>query len=379
MVSLPSTTLVAAHLRHRLPKSVFEPARSRLLWLPVHFLVAAGAMVGIALSELLLVRLGLSLLVGVCFAGLAFVAHEALHGALCRRSRLRKWIGFLGFLPFCLSPRLWTVWHNRVHHGNTNRQGRDPDAMATLEEYKENRLARLSSELQYRCRGVFTLLVGFSLQSLQILLTARQRKLLPERHFRAAVRESLVGWLVWGALLWAVGPGAFAFAYVLPLLLANAIVMAHILTNHGLRPADDSNHPLLSSTSVTVPRLFSWLTLDFGYHTEHHLFPAMSHRHGPEVSKLLAEHYPEHYHKLPLSRALLSVCKNPRVFLNSETLIVPGSGRTVKLRGPQSSSRNSGAPPAESWAESCEGRAMWPLSSSVVSAYPSVRSEDDLA
>src|SRR5690606_41422345 len=61
-------------------------------------------------------------------------------------------------LPFCLAPRLWTVWHNRVHHGNTNRQGRDPDAMATLEEYKENRLARLSSELQYRCRGVFTLL-----------------------------------------------------------------------------------------------------------------------------------------------------------------------------------------------------------------------------
>lgn len=63
----------------------------------------------------------LSLVIGTSFAGLTFLGHETLHGAVLRGRALPRLVGFIGFLPFVISPRLWVAWHNRVHHGNTNR------------------------------------------------------------------------------------------------------------------------------------------------------------------------------------------------------------------------------------------------------------------
>jgi fatty acid desaturase len=68
-----------------------------------------------------------------------------------------------------------------------------------------------------------------------------------------------------------------------PLLVANAIVMAFILTNHSLSPRVEIDDPLASGLSVTVPRWLEWITLRFGYHVEHHLFPAMSDLGGVDV------------------------------------------------------------------------------------------------
>ncbi len=93
------------------------------------------------------------------------------------------------------------------------------------------------------------------------------------------------------------------FAFVLPLLVANAIVMGFILTNHSLSPLTHVNDPLMNSLSVTTPRLVEWLTLGFGFHVEHHLFPAMSARHAPEVCAWLRAHYPRKYQSMPLLRA----------------------------------------------------------------------------
>ena len=53
-------------------------------------------------------------------------------------------------------------------------------------------------------------------------------------------------------LTWRILVGFFAF--VLPLLFANGLVMAFILTNHGLSPLTDVNDPLVNSLSVTAPR-----------------------------------------------------------------------------------------------------------------------------
>src|SRR6187431_272897 len=121
---------------------------------------------------------------GLAFAGLAFVGHEALHGALCRRAWSRRLVGSIGFWPFAVSPRLWVAWHNRVHHGGANDPATDPDALSTLDQYKTSRGARISNDLQRYSRGLFTLLLGFSIQSLQVLLVAKKRGYLNERHYR---------------------------------------------------------------------------------------------------------------------------------------------------------------------------------------------------
>lgn len=318
-------------VRPHLKRGVFHPARSRLWWLPAHLSIVALCI--IALQQRVLPWLAaplVSLVIGVSYAGLTFLAHETLHGAIVRGPRLRYWVGWIGFSPFVVSPRLWRAWHNRVHHENTQRSGRDPDAYPTLHEYRTSRAIRLATWIApglRQLRGASTPLIGFSVQSAHMLLAARARGFLSSREHAYAILETLLGVALWTTLAFATGGLVFLFAFVLPLLIANAIVMSFILTNHSLSPLTEINDPLRNSLSVTTPRLIEWLTLGFGYHVEHHLFPAMSARHAPEVRALLRARYPGLYQSMPLYRATAALHGSARVYKNATTLTDPSSGR----------------------------------------------------
>jgi fatty acid desaturase len=322
----------AAELKAALPAKAFAPSRSRLLWLPVHFAV-------IALSATLISRGAvswpvagmLSLAIGAAFAGLTFLAHETLHGAVVRGPRLRYALGTLLLLPFVLSPRLWIAWHNRVHHGGPNRAGADPDANPTLEEYRASSRIRLITDHFALGRrswtGVIGLLLGFSVHSAHMLYSARRKGLLSARAHRMAMAETAGGIALWTALGVVVGFHAFLLVFVAPLIVANTIVMAFIVTNHSLSPLTEVNDPLLNSLSVTTPRWIEWLTLRFGYHVEHHLFPSMSSRHAPRVRELLRERWPDRYQSMSLVGALRALHCTARVHETPTTLIDPRSAR----------------------------------------------------
>lgn len=329
-----SVAYYAGQTRRLLSKSVFAPARSRLLWLPVHLLV-------IVTSTALLTWLSrhgapwpallpLSIVLGVSFAGLTFLGHETLHGAVVRHKGLRSVVGWIGFLPFVVSPRLWTAWHNRVHHGHTNHVGTDPDCYPTLLEYRSSRAVRVATDWaapgRRRLRGLLSLVIGFSVQSTHMLLAARRRGYLSARQHALALAETALGIVLWAAVAFVIGALPFVFAFVLPLLVANVMVMAHILTNHSLSPLGTVNDPLQNTLSVTVPRSVEWLTLGFGYHVEHHIFPAMSARHAPEVRDALRRLWPERYQSMPLAHALLRLHRTPRVYKDDHTLIDPHTG-----------------------------------------------------
>jgi len=318
-------------IRPHLKRGVFQPARSRLWWLPAHLLIVALCIS--ALQQRVLPWLAaplLSVVIGMSYAGLTFLAHETLHGAVVRGPRLRYLVGWIGFSPFVVSPRLWVAWHNRVHHGNTQHAGSDPDAYPTLREYRSSRSVRLATWVApglRQLRGASTPLIGFSVQSAHMLLAARARGFLSSKEYAYALAETLLGVALWTGLAVATGGLVFVFAFVLPLLVANVIVMSFILTNHSLSPLTEINDPLRNSLSVTAPRLVEWLTLGFGYHVEHHLFPAMSARHAPEVRALLRARYPGRYQSMPLGRATAALHSSARVYKNATTLIDPNSGR----------------------------------------------------
>ena len=86
-----------------------------------------------------------------------------------------------------------------------------------------------------------------------MLACARRWGYLTATQHRWALLETAAGVGLWLALAAQVGLLSFLFVYVLPLLVANAIVMGFILTNHSLSPMTDQNDPLLSSLSVTLP------------------------------------------------------------------------------------------------------------------------------
>jgi fatty acid desaturase len=338
-VRLFSISDYARDVRPHLPRSIFEPARSRLLWLPLH-----AAVIGVGTWLLwqhppaLWLRPLLSLLIGCSFAGLTFVAHETLHGAVVRHRGARRVIGWLGFLPFVVSPRLWEAWHNRVHHGHANEAGKDPDAYPTLTEYDASPSVRAGTDLAlglHRLRGSFSLLIGFTVQSLHMLVRARQRKLLNPREHLHALAETALATAIWVALAALIGPLPFLFAYALPLVVANTIVMSFILTNHSLSPHTDVNDPLANSLSVTGPRWFEWVTLDFGFHVEHHLFPAMSARQGRTVRAVLRQRWAARYQSVPLLKALRALHRSARVYDTPTTLLDPKTGRRWQTLTPK--------------------------------------------
>lgn len=322
----------AHELKTALGPEPFQPAHSRLSWLPAHVAVIALAATAICSRWVpWLVVPALSLVIGLSFAGVTFLAHETLHGGVIRNWRWRNIVGWLGLLPFVLSPRLWNAWHNRIHHGNANRAGVDPDANPTIDEYRSSKRIRIVTDYFALGRrswtGVLGLFVGFSVQSAHMLVVARKRGYLSPREHWFAIVETALGVLVWTSLAVLVGPLSFVFVFVLPLVVANTVVMAFIMTNHSLSPLTKVNDPLVSSLSVTMPRALEWLTLRFGYHVEHHLFPSMSSRHAPRVRELVRERWPERYQSMTLAQAILALHRTARVYEDDTTLIDPRTGR----------------------------------------------------
>jgi fatty acid desaturase len=296
-----------------------------LWWLPIHVGVISLGIWGLAAGWVpWLAAGGVSLVIGSCFAGLTFLAHETLHGAVIRNRRMRQFVGAVGFFPFMISPRLWIAWHNRVHHGHTQHAGIDPDAYPTLAEYQKHQTLRIMTDHLgpggRRPNGALSLLIGFSIQSAHMLFGAKAYGLLSGRQRAIALIESGVAASFWVILGLVIGWPAFLFAFLLPLLVANAIVMGFILTNHSLSPLSDVNDPLFNSLSVSAPRWVEWLTLGFGFHVEHHLFPWMSARHGPDVRRLILARWPERYQTMPIGRALLALHRTGRVYKNDTTL-----------------------------------------------------------
>lgn len=334
--AIPTAALVPQRVyvravRPELPPEVFQPVPSRLAWIPAHLAIIALATVAIAAAWLPWPLIPLvSLVIGMSFAGLTFIAHEAVHGGIVRGRTARHVVGWIGFLPFTLSPHLWAAWHDRVHHATANLPG-DPDMYPTLAEYRASRKVRLVVDAfslgGRRVRGLLSLVLGFTVQSAHQLVAARRQGFLDRRQFRIAVAETAASVLVWLTVAWLVGFVAFVFVFVLPLLVANVVVMSFILTNHSLSPRVTINDPLASGLSVTTPRWLEWLTLKFGYHVEHHLFPAMSSRYAPLVRDRLRARWPQRYKSMPLRAALAALHRTSRVYKDDVTLVDPRTGR----------------------------------------------------
>jgi fatty acid desaturase len=324
-------------LSETLPASVFGPARSRLWWLPTQLAIVAAGIFAIAHTTRWPLQLLASLPIGCAFGGLAFLAHETLHGAVVRGRWARAVVGAIGFAPFLLSTALWMRWHGAAHHGNAQRDAVDPDAYPMLELYRRSRAVRFMIDRfsmgGRRWTGVFSLVLGFSIQSAKLLLRGGGEAPLGRGELARAWAGTAAAIAGWATIAWLLGAQGFVFAYGVPLLIGNALVMAHILTNHGLCPLTEINDPLANSLTVTVPPWLRFLTMGFGFHVEHHLFPAMSARHAERVRRELQQRWPQRYRSMPMLTALRLLHHTARVYEDATTLCDPRSGQRWDIAG----------------------------------------------
>jgi fatty acid desaturase len=251
-----------------------------------------------------------------------------MHGSVVKTAWLRDLLGMIAFAQFSLGPKLWRKWHNMEHHGHTQDADHDPDAWATMEELYKRPFLRWV----YRFPPSFRAFVNFTSFTLFFTFHALLmfRRFVPEMK----PRDRVVAWLqlllptgFWLGLLFWMGPARWLFAYVLPLMMANFLVICYISTNHQLNPLVPVNDPLANSLSVTVPRWVDVLHLNFSYHTEHHLFPGMNPRWAPLVKAHIKQLWPDRYHEMPMWLALRTLWRTPRIYFERTDLVDPHRGK----------------------------------------------------
>lgn len=311
-----------------LPAEAFKPVPRRLWGGVAYLALALGAIAAIARFELHpLACVGLSVVIGQSFAGLGFLGHEILHGTVVKNGRLRDFLGAIAFAQFSLSPKLWRKWHNMEHHAHTQDEETDPDAMGTLEQFYRRPGLRWLYRLHPSVRAFISFtafLLFFSVFCLKML-----RRYYPEfrpGEKRVVLAQTLWPWAMWLGLLGVLGPAKWFFAYLLPLMLANFLVIAYISTNHQLSPLTDVNDPLANSLTVRVPRWMDVLHLNFSHHVEHHVFPGMNPKFAPLVAAQLRQRFTDQYHEMGFGRALAALWKTPRLYKDHVDLVDPVRG-----------------------------------------------------
>ena len=287
-----------------------RPERAFLL-VPLIILVLLGSAAIVALPLPLLLKAPISLVIGVLYASLLFLGHDISHGSVVRTRWLQDLLALPCFFVFLLSPQLWRNWHVRAHHSSYNVKGRDPDIYGGTDDVKSTPLSSIVARMAPGSGQPLSALFLFGWFTIfgQIVLWSVSRKLPGFHRLRRGQAAAVSGimLILWGYIYVAVGPLNAIFVILMPMLVANGVAMAHIITNHQLRPLTNDPSPLDGSMSVTTPRASDWIFHNFSHHTEHHLFPSMSSIYFPEVRRLLRQFVPVQYKSPSLLKALLVV------------------------------------------------------------------------
>jgi fatty acid desaturase len=305
----------AAALRPLIPVEAFRRRPQRLLYALVH--VGCVALCCLASKHLnqWFWYLMLCVVAGHSLACLAFFSHELSHNAVMKRSVLRRLLEILLWGYNFIPATLWDEVHNRAHHLHVNTP-RDPDRRFTLDQ--KTALTTVYSNLLYPSRQtlpwnplVFVQFLGYISRNIISALSGGEWGMLPaapsytHRQRWMIVFELLAIFGIQFSIFCLCGFNLIRYLFLGPgsLMVASAVVMAYVFTNHFLNPLHDENDPVASSTSVVVPKLVDWLHCHFSYHTEHHLFPAMDSRFYPIVSRELSRLYPEDYNRISFRAA----------------------------------------------------------------------------
>lgn len=316
MSKLHSFGWYAARISPHLPEEAFKPVPLRLLGGLAFLLIIVAGMLTISFIDLnFWLSIVISIVIGASFASMGFLGHEILHGTVVKKPWLRDFLGAITFWPLCTGPSLWRKWHNMNHHVHTQHDDLDPDSWPSLQKVSQLPVIRL----MYRFPQSLRSLASFSFLSVMFTMHSLRMFKVYLKQFKPQSRpkvwlQLILPWATWVGLLFVIGFTNWLFAFLIPLLIANFIVMCYISTNHRLNPLVEVNDPLANSLTVTVPKWVDVIHFNFSYHTEHHLFPTMNPKYYPLVKKHIKQMWPERYHEMPLLKALKALWMTPRVY-----------------------------------------------------------------
>ena len=271
--------------------------------------------------------------IGCAQAGIGFnVLHDALHGSYSPSGRLNRVVGWLGCDLIGASSANWKQRHNVLHHTYTNIEGMDDDLEAgPLLRFAPWQPRRPHHRFQHwYFWALFALFPvrWFFIDDYQELLAGR----IGGRPF-VRPRGAALFWVLAGKL------GYYTWAFILPLLfhggwqliplwLLGSATLGNVLANvfqlaHCAGEADfrlSSAGPAVQqewaahqvATTIDFARgntLLTWYLGGLNFQVEHHLFPRISNRHYPALSRIVEDTCKDHglaYRAQPTFRAALT-------------------------------------------------------------------------
>jgi len=314
-----------------LDPAIFKPNPWRLGFMGVFCAVACAMVYLIAVVDVAWpLKLLCGIVLGVCTGNMAFIGHELLHGSIIKSQRLQDLLFLFGVAPFFLSPTYWRFSHNRLHHGHSQKLITDPDAFPNLRIFRISRFMKFMFPFtpgSGHKRSAIYFFFWFSMHNLTAQLWMRFRNRgFDEMNHRRATLELAFQFLLGGVYLYFIGPSNWVWAFIVPTMTQNYWLMSYIATNHNLSPLTNVNDPLINSLSVTNHPVLEFLSMNFGYHVEHHIFPHVNGKHAKVIHRQLKAQFPANYKIMPKYKAMIALYKTPRIYKNSRQLVHPRTG-----------------------------------------------------
>lgn len=278
--------------------------------------------------------LALAVIMGICFAAIGFVGHDALHGAYSSNPRINLLIG-LSFDILGANRYLWKITHNGIHHTFTNVVDMDED-IRVIEPMV--RLSPGSERFWYhRFQHIYAWFL-YSLATINWIFVKDYRymfakQLGPYQNPRRPISEIVQMFcfkafnLIWTLAIplmvvdlpWqSIVFGYFVMNMVAGFILGVIFQMAHVVDVTDFVQADDNSrvadewfvHQMKTTANFAVNnRFLTWYSSGLNYQIEHHLFPKICSVHYPAIRTIVESAARKHgvpYHCFPSFSAAIA-------------------------------------------------------------------------
>jgi len=337
--TLPTELYRSSHygkvLKKLLPPEAFKPHPTRVFFGLMHMsIVVAMGYLCVMTALPWPVKVLAAIVAGHSWGILGFFAHEIWHGSVFKNGFLDHWSGMAFSLINMSSATAWKIWHNDTHHKHTQVGRVDPDAFPYMDYVRTEPKIRAAQPIIPGYGGVLSY-VALTYSWILKYRWATWELLFGRTHGNAKgqkakiVFETVVMTFPWLALLYAFGPLAMVFLYVIPAMVCSVVNMTYIHSNHHLSPRTPVNDPLINSLTVISHPWIQWFHGNFGFHVEHHIFPSMSVRYARQLHNILREQYGARYQFMPFTKAVRLLYETGTAYADDgERLVDVRTGKT---------------------------------------------------
>lgn len=306
----------AKSLRGIVPKEALKPATYKLIPMFIHALLFVAYIFLVAYFGNIFALIGFSVLAGITIACLFLYAHELSHGVIIKKQPYLYLLQNFFWAFSGIPPTLWQKIHNLTHHKHSNTYT-DPDRKTFKSEAGVlNNLYNLfiypNKKLRYSFTVGFAMILYSTKHILSVYYTRGKKPSIvtyrPEyskSEIRAISFELGFIILFWAAIWYSLG---FTYGLTFSLIswtVYSAFVILFIITQHQRDPVFiEIADPLLTTTSVIVPKWIDRIIDWHSFHVEHHLFPGINFDYYPMISEKIKEKFPDRYERIPLFQAV---------------------------------------------------------------------------